>query len=104
MAGCKNTKTVEAIEYCGDGVVNGVEKCDVDSSNNTIFSLSTTTGSNDLRLGTSNSLNLARKGYQVSSCEQEFNLSLNASSQGFYDNSNSYNNLNHFFSHSKLYL
>ncbi len=87
LEGCKNTAQVKAKEYCGDGVINGPEVCDVD--NNTVVNgngliYSSTTSTYNVSIADLNqwflSKNVVHNGYEVAQCYQEYNLKLNAGS------------------------
>jgi hypothetical protein len=84
-ADCKNVIAVSPNGYCGDGIVNGPEVCDLDSSSDLIFSSVTNTGSvasGLLPLFTTKDEN--HNGYLIPACENEYNLKLNSSSTEFY--------------------
>ncbi|MFA6547787.1 MAG: LamG-like jellyroll fold domain-containing protein [Candidatus Magasanikbacteria bacterium] len=80
---CKNNISVDASGYCGDGVINGTEKCEV-SGNSLYSSVTSTYITNDWW----NKLVLEKhpdqNGYIVLPCDQEYNLHLNSGSLQFY--------------------
>lgn len=88
-ADCKNVVTVNAAGYCGDGIINGTEKCEVDSIGSLVsFATSSGTGDDyDLSrgLGTFNEIYPNHGGYKVLQCYDEFNTTLNASSTYWYN-------------------
>lgn len=89
-ANCSNIITVNALGYCGDGIINNnsPEKCEVDSIGSLVsFATSSGTG-NDFNLSrglsTFNTIYPNHGGYKVLQCYDEFNTTLNVSSTYFY--------------------
>ena len=83
-ADCKNVITVSATGYCGDSIVNGPEKCEF-ASNNKLYSSATSSGTGFGGWGTGLNLIQPYNGYEVFSCNDEFNITLNASSSYWYN-------------------
>lgn len=83
-ANCKNVVTVSAAGFCGDGIINGLEKCELDPKTGILFSSATSSGTYFGGLGTSPNKIPPYNGYAVIACESEFNTTLNASSSYWY--------------------
>ncbi len=73
-ADCSAVIFREAVGYCGDGIINGTEVCDVDSKTNTMYAAASSNGTSAVK--ESNVIN----GYKVKSCSEEANTKINASS------------------------
>lgn len=86
---CKNVITVNANGFCGDSIINGSEKCEMDSIGSLIsFATSSGTGDDFLLskgLSTFNQTYTNHGGYKVLQCYDEFNTTLNASSSYWYN-------------------
>ncbi len=81
--GCKNVITLNPTGYCGDGVINGPETCDVDKS--VLFS--NTLNFYYWNVSGLNKFFVDNNGYPVAACSQEYNLHLNSqSTQNYKDN------------------
>ena len=86
-ADCKNVITVSPSGYCGDGIVNGPESCDLSADGNIYSSVSSTDGNIASGLLTYFSTkNTDYNGYPIPSCSFEYDLKLNSSSTQFYKN------------------
>lgn len=85
-------QNVSPTAYCGDGVVNGNEKCDKTYYNNvaTVWSINSSTGSGFFNFGFSTGIvnTGASKGYEVLPCYEEYNTKLQTTSKAHYNDSN----------------
>ena len=83
-ADCKNVITVSPTGYCGDGIINGQEKCE--KVNVSLYSSNVIPGTlnNGSGLSTDDSTNTLKNGFYVYTCNSELNTTLNASSSDQY--------------------
>jgi hypothetical protein len=65
-ANCQNVVDVQPLQYCGNGIIEQREKCDVSSSDGLVYSSTTSTYN-----FTSSTKNHARNGYQELACSDE---------------------------------
>lgn len=79
---CKNVITVNANGFCGDGIIDGPEKCEKEGDN--LFTSATSSGSGPGGLSTFSIFNSNANGYFVWPCGAENNTTLNASSSYWY--------------------
>jgi len=85
-AKCDAVITINQLGFCGDGIVNGPEKCDVDQTDDKIYASATSTGTGAFGLSTWPDKSVGNgSGFWVYPCDLENNTTLNLSSLDWYN-------------------